>query len=204
METKRIPRVLIASRLLFLGYFVFYVLSLLQGWFSTSLLTATWLVYLVCVYILAEKIYEAFLKRGVDLIYAFPVLFLAYMVNFVSMLLRGQENFPFLNRAEHFITYVLAAYIVWQFFLQYLPQKGWREHPYYTSILVLSLSTFFGVLNEIIELFMDVNFGTHTIGPRLDTNVDLLMNILGAGFFLCIQLIMLEAEKSGIVKNTQK
>lgn len=201
---QRIPRVLIASRLLFLAYFVFCVLCLTQGWFSSSLLTYTWLAYLVLVYILAEKIYDAFLKRKVDLIYAFPVLFVAYMVNFISMLLRGQENFPFLNRAEHFITYILAAYIIWQFFLQYLPQKTWNEHPYYTSILVLSLSTFFGVLNEIIELFMDVNFGTQTIGPLLDTNVDLLMNVLGAGFFLCVQLIMFEAEKSGIIKSTQK
>lgn len=201
---KRIPRVLIASRILFLFYFVFYALCLIQGWFSSSLLTSTWLAYLVIVYVVAEKIYDAFLKRGIDLIYAFPVLFLAYMVNFISMLLRGQENFPVLNRAEHFITYFLAAYIIWQFFLQYLPQKTWNEHPYYTSILVLSLATFFGVLNEVIELFMDVNFGTHTIGPLWDTNVDLLMNILGAGFFLCLQLIMYEAGKSGIIRSSSR
>lgn len=195
-----IPRILLVSRILFFAYFVFYALCLFRGWFSGSLLSGTWLIYLIGVYVLAEKIYEAFAKRGIDLVYAFPVLFLAYMVNFVSMLLRGQENFPVLNRAEHFITYVLAAYIIWQFFLQYLPQKVWNEHPYYTSILVLSLSTFFGVLNEIIELFMDVNFNTTTIGPLFDTNVDLMMNLLGSGFFLCIQLILHEAQKSGILK----
>ena len=201
---NRIPRILITSRLLFLSYFIFYCLSLIQGWFANSLLNVYWLGYLVLVYVLAEKIYDAFKKRNVDLVYAFPLVFGAYMVNFVSMLLRGQENFPILNRAEHFVTYIIAAYIIWQFFLQYLPQKTWNEHPYYTSILVLSLSTFFGVLNEIIELFMDVNLGTQTIGPMLDTNVDLLMNMLGAGLFLCIQLIMHEAEKSGILKSTQK
>lgn len=201
---KRISRLLIVSRILFLSYFVFYCLCLIQGWFGNSLLTPYWLAYLVFVYIIAEKVYEAFGKRGVDLVYAFPLVFLAYMVNFVSMLLRGQENFPILNRAEHFITYIIAAYIVWQFFLQYLPQKVWREHPYYTSILVLSLSTFFGVLNEIIELFMDVNFGTSTIGPAFDTSLDMLMNLLGAGLFLCVQLIMIEAEKSGVFKTRQK
>jgi hypothetical protein len=201
---KRLSRVLIVSRILFLSYFIFYSLCLLKGWFPTSLLNIYWLAYLVFVYIIAEKVYEAFAKRGVDVIYAFPLVFGAYMVNFVSMLMRGQENFPILNRAEHFITYIIAAYIVWQFFLQYLPQKVWNEHPYYTSILVLALSTFFGVLNEIIELFMDVNFGTSTIGPGFDTSLDLLMNVLGAGLFLCVQLIIIEAEKSGIIKTVQK
>ncbi|HLC48998.1 MAG TPA: hypothetical protein VJI96_01265 [Candidatus Andersenbacteria bacterium] len=196
------PRVLIISRILFFAYFVFYFLCLVRGWFPGDILTTYWLVYLIGVYFLAEKIYSAFLKRGVDVVYAFPIVFLAYMVNFSSMLLKGQENFPFLNRAEHFITYILAAYIVWQFFLRYLPQKVWNEHPYYTSILVLALTTLSGVLNEIIELFMDVNFGTHTIGPMYDTSVDLVMNLLGAGFFLCIQLIAHEAEKSGIIKKS--
>ncbi len=195
-----IPRVLLLSRTLFFGYFVFYFLCLLRGWFSTDTLNAYWLVYLIGVYALAEKIYSAFLKRGVDVVYAFPIVFVAYMVNFASMLFKGQENFPFLNRAEHFITYILVAYIVWQFFLRYLPQQVWSEHPYYTSILVLAIATLSGVLNEIIELFMDVNFGTHTIGFGFDTSVDLMMNLLGAGFFLCIQLIAHEAVKSGVFR----
>lgn len=197
---KRVPRILILSRLLFFSYFVFYAFCLYRGLFSGYVLTPYWLVYLIVVYIFAEKIYDAFLKRGVDVIYAFPLVFVAYMVNFVSMVLRGQEEIPLLNRAEHFITYILGAYIVWQFFLRYLSQSVWREHPYYTSILVLSITTTFGVGNEIIELFMDINFGTDTIGPRYDTSVDLLMNVLGVGLFLSIQLIMHEAVKSGILK----
>lgn len=199
---KRVPRILILSRLFFFTYFVFYALCLFQGWFSGSILTSYWLVYLIVVYIVAEKIYDAFLKRGVDVIYAFPLVFVAYMVNFVSMLLRAQDNVPLLNRAEHFITYILGAYIVWQFFLRYLSQSVWREHPYYTSILVLSITTTFGVANEIIELFMDINFGTHTIGPKYDTSVDLLMNVLGVGLFLSIQLIAHEAIKSGVFKRS--
>ena len=199
---KRTPRILILSRLLFFSYFVFYTLCLFRGWFPGSVLTSYWLVYLIGVYILAEKIYDAFLKRGVDVIYAFPLVFVAYMVNFVSMLLRGQEKIPLLNRTEHFITYLLGAYIVWQFFLRYLSQSVWREHPYYTSILVLSITTTFGVANEIIELFMDINFGTHTVGARFDTSMDLLMNVLGVGLFLSIQLIIHEAVKSGIIKGS--
>jgi len=177
---------------------------MVQGYFPVSVLNPFWLAYLIIVYGVAEKIYSAFLKRGVDVIYAFPLVFVAYMVNFVSMILRAQEKIPLLNRVEHFITFVLGAYIVWQFFLRYLPQKEWREHPYYTSILVLSITTLFGVFNEIIELYMDINFGTFTIGPLFDTSVDLLMNILGAGLFLCVQLIMHEAEKSGIIRSPKK
>lgn len=195
------PRILLFSRFLFFAYFVFYTLCLVREWFPSDVLNAYWLVYLIGVYAIAEKIYSAFLERGVDVVYAFPVVFVAYMVNFASMLLKGQENFPFLNRAEHFITYILAAYIVWQFFLRYLPEQVWNEHPYYTSILVLAITALSGVMNEIIELFMDVSFGTQTIGYGFDTSVDLVMNMLGAGFFLCIQLIIHEAEKSGVLKK---
>ena len=93
---------------------------------------------------------------------------------------------------------------MWQFFLRYLSQSVWKEHPYYTSILVLSITTTFGVGNELIELFMDINFGTHTIGLKFDTSMDLLMNTLGIGLFLSIQLIAHEAEKSGILNAGKK
>lgn len=200
-EMSTTPRILLLSRFLFFAYFVFYSLSLIQGWFPADTLTVHWFVYLIGVYVLSEKIYIAFLGRGVDVVYAFPVVFVAYMVNFASMLLKGQENFPFLNRAEHFITFILAAYIVWQFFLRYLPEQVWNDHPYYTSILVLAITALAGVLNETIELFMDNSFGTQTIGPGFDTSIDLVMNLLGAGFFLSLQLIAHEADKSGIFKK---
>ena len=49
---------------------------------------------------------------------------------------------------------------------------------------------------------MDINFGTHTVGARFDTSMDLLMNVLGVGLFLSIQLIIHEAVKSGIIKGS--
>ncbi len=195
------PSLLIVSRMLFTSYFLFFFFSLREGWFAGSLLTPYWLAYLIVLYVIAEKIYASFLKRGIDVIYAFPILFVVYQVNFVSMLLRSQETGTVLNRVEHFITYLLVSYIVWQFFLRYLPHTVWQEHPYYTSILVLSVTSMFGVINELVELFMDMNFHTYTIGPRFDTNLDLLMNLLGAGLFLSVQLIMHESAKSRVFKG---
>ncbi|MEO6077791.1 MAG: hypothetical protein ABIP54_03320, partial [Candidatus Andersenbacteria bacterium] len=84
--------------------------------------------------------------------------------------------------------------------LRYLPHTVWRDHPYYTAILILSVAQTIGVLNEIFELFMDTNFGTFAIGPRFDTNLDLLMNFLGSSLFLCVQLILHEARKAKVSK----
>lgn len=147
----------------------------------------------MCIYCIAELVYAAFKRRGVDLVYAFPILIIESQVDFASIVLRSQENIPLINRFEHFIMYVLLAYVVSQFFLRYLPQKVWSDHPYYTAVLILSVTQTIGVLNEIFELYMDINFGTHAIGPRFDTNLDLTMNFLGAGAYLCVQLILHEA-----------
>lgn len=197
---NKTPRILIISRVLFALYLVYYALDWRFEWLLGSRLSIVWLVYLVAIYVVAERIYFMFKKRGVDVVYAFPILFVASQVNFASIILRSQENLPLLNRAEHFIMYVLLSYIVSQFFLRYLPQSVWNDHPYYTAILILSVTQTIGVGNEIIELYMDTNFYTTAIGPSFDTNLDLLMNMLGAGVFLGVQLIMKEAEKSGLIK----
>lgn len=152
-----------------------------------------WGLYMLVIYYSSERTYAIFKQRGIDLAFAFPLLFFVVSLNFVSILVRGQERFPLVNRAEHFTTFILLAYIVWVFFLKYLPQKVWQNHPYYTAILVLSVTSLVGVGNEIAELFMDVNFGTHTIGPGYDTSLDVLMNTLGSGLFLAVQLILHEA-----------
>ena len=200
---SKLPRILIATRALFTAYVAYYALDWHFEWLLGSRLSIVWLVYLVALYIIAEVVYAAFKRRGVDLVYAFPVLFIASQINFISIILRSQENIPMLNRVEHFFMYILLTYVVSQFFLRYLPSQVWNNHPYYTAILTFSVAQCIGVMNEVVELFLDTNFQTTAIGPRFDTNLDLLMNMLGAGLFLCTRLIMREAKQSKILNAEQ-
>lgn len=192
------PVILIASRFAFAAYFLFSLWAIRSNYFPHSSLRFIWLLYLIALYFVAEKLYSLFLAQRIDLTFAFPILFTMYCVNLVSLILGGQEQLPILNRAEHFSIYVLLAYIIWIFFTKYLPQEVWKEHPYYTAILVMSVTSFLGVWNEIIELFIDQLFATEYIGGRLDTPLDLLMNTLGSGLFLSVRLILGSAEHKRI------
>ncbi|MEX0650275.1 MAG: hypothetical protein WD200_04690 [Candidatus Andersenbacteria bacterium] len=189
---KGTPLILIASRIVLVGFFCFAILASLLQWFPNSKLSVYWFLYLIGIYVASELIYYRFKQRGINLAFAFPLLFAIVLLNFFSILVQAQEKAPIINRAEHFATFILFAYIVWIFFLKYLPQKVWREHPYYTSLLVLSITSLAGVMNEIVELFLDQSLGTHTIGAGFDTSLDLLMNTVGAGLFLSVQLILYE------------
>lgn len=189
MPRTKVPLIMIGSRILFAGLLV---ASFVLNWVrlpDTTLLTLPWIVYLVVIYGCAEYIYHVFLKRGIDLSYAFPLLFTIFLLNFVSELLNAQELMPDLNRAEHLTSFVFVAFIVWTFFTKYLPQDVWQEHPYYTSILVMAVVSMLGVGNEIIELFLDIMFNTRVVGPGFDTSFDLVMNTLGSGLFLSFRLI---------------
>lgn len=184
------PITVVFSRLLFVIYFIFTFLTSYYHYFPRSRLTPIWIFYLLILYYLLERVYLFYRRKQIDLTYAFPLLFIIYIFNLISMINDAQNRLPLINRAEHFISFVLLTYIVWIFFLKYLPQKVWREHPYYTALIVLSITSFFGVLNEIIELTLDVIFQTDFIGNRLDTPLDLIMNTLGACLFLAVWLIL--------------
>jgi len=184
------PLILIASRFAFAVYFIFSLWALKTTHFPYSDLHFIWLLYLLILYLVAEKLYSLFKAQQINLTFAFPVLFIVYCLNLVSVLLDGQNRLPILNRAEHFASFVLLAYIVWIFFTKYLPQDVWKKHPYYTAILALSVTSFLGVANEIIELIIDQLFGTKFIGQNYDTPLDLLMNTLGSILFLSVRLIL--------------
>ncbi|MBI1834057.1 MAG: hypothetical protein HYR90_04515 [Candidatus Andersenbacteria bacterium] len=189
------PRAIVfVCRALFILYFLAILVSHLfpQTFSVLQHISLVWSLYLLLIYLTCEKIYAVFLRRGIDLSYAFPLVFAVFILNAVSLLVRSQEQVPIINRAEHLATFVLVAYIVWTFFLKYLPQKVWEDHPYYTAILTLSLTALAGVGNEIVELALDHIFFTKTVGPAYDTSLDLLMNTLGAGLFLAVQLILHE------------
>lgn len=189
---KGTPLVLVGSRIALISFFLIAIYGSFNGWISQSDAAIWWFLYLIAIYIAAECIYAVFEKRGINLAFAFPLLFAIVLLNFFSILIEAQERYPIINRAEHFASFVLFAYIVWVFFLKYLPQKVWKEHPYYTSLLILSITSLAGVMNEIVELILDTTVGTNTIGPHFDTALDLLMNTLGAGLFLAVQLILYE------------
>ncbi len=188
------PTVMVFSRMAFLLYFLFLLSLILRG--QLPYYALLWVGYLLGIYIVAEKIYDVFRKRDINLSFAFPLIVAVYLLHLISLLVRGQEEFPLLNRAEHFASFVLITYIVWIFFLKYLPQDVWQKHPYYTAFLVLAITSLAGVGNELFELLFDGIFKTDLVGGQYDTSMDLLMNTLGSGSFLIVQLIMSEGEKT--------
>jgi hypothetical protein len=191
---KGTPLLLIGSRILFAAYFVFAIFSLEARLFPESNESYVWVLYLLGLYYLMERIYVFFSQKNIDLAFAFPLLFAMYAFNLASVVLNAQERFPLMNRAEHLLSFVLMTYIVWTFFIKYLPQQVWSEHPYYTSLLVFSVTSTFGVANELAELLFDSMFQTNLIGRQMDTSLDLLMNTLGITLFLSVRLILGSAD----------
>ncbi len=184
------PVITVVVRFLFFIYFGFAFWSVLTDQFLYSKLSLVWIFYLVGIYIMAETLYLVFGRRGIDLTFAWPLLLAVFILNLVTLILGGQDILPLLNRTEHFASFVLLGYIVWVFFLKYLPQNVWHKHPYYTAILTLAITALLGVSNEIIELFFDRLLGTSIVGDQYDTSLDLLMNTLGSGMFLAVSLIV--------------
>lgn len=191
MDTRTTPALIIGTRIGFATAFLFIFLVAFYHLIPRSELSLSWLFYLFVLYIIAERFYYVFKERGVDLTFAYPLMLVMYTLNIVSMSFEAQERFPLLNRVEHFVSFLFLAYIAWVFFNQYLPQSVWRDHPYYTALLVFSITAAAGVINEIVELSLDGLFKTRFIGmDRLDTSLDLLMNTLGSGIFLAVQLVL--------------
>lgn len=198
--TKRgTPIIVVISRFAFTAYFLFALWAAGSNFFTFSKVTIIWLLYLLTIYLIAERMYKTFKQRGLDLAFAFPLLLVIYCLHLVSLLLDGQNRLPTLNRAEHFASFVFTCYIVWIFFIKYLPQRVWHEHQHYTALLVFSVTSTLGVINELVELSLDSLFGTNLIGNKLDTPLDLLMNALGAGAFLAVRLILSSAEEANII-----
>jgi hypothetical protein len=191
------PVITVFSRLAFILFFTFATVAVNKDLplFPNSTLEPIWVAYILLMYILAERLYLFFGKKNIDLTFAYPLLFAIYVLNMTTELLGGQEQLPLLNRAEHFTSFILLTFIAWTFFTKYLPHEVWHEHPYYTAILVMSITSMLGVGNEIIELTLDQLFKTKLLGASIDTPLDLLMNTLGAGLFLAVRLIFREYEK---------
>lgn len=197
LYTKRgTPIIVVGTRLLFAAYFSIAIFTVESRLFPHATQSYVWVLYLLAIYYLMERIYAFFGQKNIDLAYAFPLLLAIYAFNFVSISLNAQERIPIINRAEHLLSFILLSYVVWTFFLKYLPQRVWRRHPYYTALIVMSITSTFGVVNEIAELFFDTLFGTTLIGRDSDTALDLLMNSLGAGLFLSVRLILGTREQS--------
>ena len=188
------------ARIGFIGYFIFSLWSVQPAGmvlFPHSQLTVVWTLYLLVIYLAAEYLSRVYLRRGIDLTFAFPLLLGMYLLTLVSLLSGGQDYNPVINRAEHYASFVLITFIVWVFFSKYLPHTVWRDHPYYTAVLVLAVTSTIGVGNELMELLFDTWFDTRLIGTSLDTSLDLLMNTLGAASFLGLRLLLGRVESQG-------
>ncbi len=178
------------SRIGFIGYFLFTAWTLYFHPYTSSALAGEWVLYLLLIYILSERIYFLFLPRRIDLSFAFPILLAIYTLNLSTLLLGGQVEHYLLNRAEHFASFVLLTYVIWVSFTQYFAKELWKHHPYYTAVTVLAFASLLGVINELIELLLDSLLGTHLIGPNLDTSLDLFMNTLGSILLIGTNLIL--------------
>lgn len=190
------PLILILSRTAFAAVFAAAAVSLwLPNIFRYSTLDLPWILYLILIYTAAEYVYSVFKRRGIDLTFAFPLMFFVIFLHLVSIWLDGQTRFPLVNRAEHLTSYILVTYVIWVFFLQYLPQRVWHRHPYYTALLVFSVASAFGSVNEIVELILENIFLSPLIGDRFDTSLDILMNSLGSALFLAVRLILTAEEQ---------
>ena len=165
--------------------------------FPHSKLTVVWTLYLIAILLGAEYLYRVFMRKGIDLGFAYPLLLAAYLVTLLSLLSGGQDINPLINRAEHYASFVLITFVVWVFFSKYLPHHVWRDHPYYTALLALSVASMIGVGNELMELLFDTVFDTELVGRALDTSLDLLMNTLGGASFLGLRLLLGRVESEG-------
>ena len=184
------PLFLSVTRLAFATYFIAAFWMSIASATQASQLELIWVVYLLALYFGAEWLYYFFLKQDIDLSYAFPLLFGVYIFNITTLVNGGQEKFAILNRIEHMSSFILITFVVWVFFTKYLPQSVWVEHPYYTALLTLAVTSLAGVLNEHFEVMIDYFFGTKLVGKGLDTQLDLLMNSLGSALFLGAQLLI--------------
>lgn len=187
---QKTPLFLLFTRMAFAAYFAAAFLLSIARISETSQLEFIWVVYLLALYFGAEWLYSFFMRQGIDLSYAFPILLAVYLFNITTLVSGGQEKYAVLNRIEHMASFVLITFVVWVFFTKYLPQSVWVEHPYYTALLTLAVTSLAGVLNEHFELIIDYFFGTKLVGPGRDTQLDLLMNSLGSGLFLGTRLML--------------
>lgn len=189
--SKLIPNI---CRLALLVYFIaMFWLYFTQPWPSIAL-EMPWIIYLIVLYGLAEYLYVFFGRKNIDLTYAWPLLVAVYIISLVAILAGGQEVFPALNRIEHFVSFILITYVVWIFFLKYLPHAVWSKHPYYTALLVLAITSMAGVWNEHFEFFSDMIFNTRLVGPVYDTSLDLLTNTMGSLALLAFELFTIPAK----------
>lgn len=184
------PWIVVISRVAFAAVFAYSCYAVIYPPLAGSSLDWVWVMYLVGLYAISEKLYAVFRQKDIDMSFAFPLLFAVYLINLASQLLGGQDELPIMNRIEHFASFVLVAYVVAVFFSEYLPQRVWKEHPYYTALLILAITSLAGVGNEIFELLADVAFRTNHIGQHYDTALDLLMNTLGSGLLLAVRLVI--------------
>lgn len=191
-KNRKPPKPLIVnlSRVGFFMAIAFGIYTIEFDTFATSELSYIWIIYALFAFYILEQMYSFFAKKKISLAYAYPAMLSVYLLNLVSVMSNAQVNYPLVNRAEHYLSFIIYTSAIWIFFLKYLPQDVWRKHPYYTSLIVFSVTSTFGILNELIELTFDFIFSSNYIGNRLDTPLDLLMNSLGIATFLGAWLIL--------------
>ncbi|MDD3647307.1 MAG: hypothetical protein PHS44_02290 [Candidatus Dojkabacteria bacterium] len=172
-------------RILFIAFYAFFLLVAVNVIsIPSSKLRLDWMFYILTWYFIAEflLILKRITSSPVKLSGVFVVTFLlATIENFLSLIDIYRFG-PIANRVEHLLGTIVIAYVTTKIYQVLRIDKKIATN-YLFSHLVFMTTVFFGVLNEIIEYFSDSLLGSHHIGSGYDTQLDLLMNLLGAGIF---------------------
>lgn len=172
------------------SYVFFFLITINIIEVQASKLRLDWMVYILAWYFIAE--FTLFLRNrlGSD-VKVTGVFLLTFLLATIENLLSTVNIYrfgPLVNRVEHFLGTLIIAYVTTKLYLILkINKKITVNHVF--ELLVLSTTIAFGVLNEIIEYFSDTLLGSHHIGSGYDTQLDLIMNLLGAGVFTIYLLI---------------
>lgn len=180
------PAIYIAQILLFTWLIIITLQSLKIFRFGVKTISKSWVFYIssFCTGVFLLN-YFGFLDKNLAA-YAFFAFFAFFAIYNLAFIFNLYRFTPLINRSEHFFGSILIAFLAYCFlstrsFYTDIPSQNIK------LIFLFCLTSTLGVFTEIVELFFDLVFKTKNIGPSFfDTNLDLLMNILGAGVFVVI------------------
>lgn len=183
---------------------VWFVLVVLQYGgiliFGKNELSLSWILYSLAIYLLFVIIdfNFGFKPRTFQLL----SIFIAADIIFfnLAIIYNWYDKSSLVNRGEHFFGSLLVCFVILGIIRTYQTTKNLSLIN--QSFIVIGIANFFGVFNEIVELFFDHFFDTENIGPeKLDTNLDLLMNFLAfVVFFIFISICRFLKKRESIEK----
>lgn len=178
---RQLGRLIIILLIIFevLNFFKVLNFSLDFTWLGLVLSSAATLI--------TVEIVSAALKRHTGR----PLLDIVYLMVAVSVLLdavsdifRLYSSFDYTDKILHFLAGGAAAIFIFSVIKDYVDAKKINLGRFGRIFFPICTASFLGTLYEIEEYAESYFFGTNRLGDAFDTANDLLMNNLGAVFFM--------------------